>query len=110
MCGYQVVTAPSCSISRMGAAWIHADLGRLFAKLGPKGTQAGLEVVDGVSVDGHARNWHAGGHPLLKNGGGKSRALVLLHRQILSFQAVGTDCIIYGCQEKCAFRNHQNPF
>ena len=24
----------------MGAAWIHADLGRLFAKLGPKGTQA----------------------------------------------------------------------
>eukprot|EP00435_Cladocopium_sp_Y103_P008805 s3913_g2.t1 len=50
----------------MGAAWIHADLGRLFAKLGPKGTQAGLEVVDGVSVDGHARNWHAGGTPSLR--------------------------------------------
>eukprot|EP00435_Cladocopium_sp_Y103_P010932 s3913_g2.t2 len=54
----------------MGAAWIHADLGRLFAKLGPKGTQAGLEVVDGVSVDGHARNWHAGGHPLPEIGEG----------------------------------------
>ena len=73
------------SVSRMGAAWIHADLGRLFAKLGPKGTQAklrrlgapptskphkllhsvprqaGLEVVNGVSVDGHARNWRGGG-------------------------------------------------
>ena len=34
---------------RMGAAWIHADLGRLFAKLGPKGTKAGAVVMsDGI--------------------------------------------------------------
>lgn len=33
----------------MGAAWIHADLGRLFAKLGPKGTKAGAVVMsDGI--------------------------------------------------------------
>ena len=76
--------------------------------------QAGLEVVDGVSVDGHARNWHAGGHPLLKNWGRKPRALVLLHRQILSFQPVGTPATkivkyIAGCQESFAFRNHSCP-
>ena len=32
--------SPSSDPFRMGAAWIHADLGRLFAKLGPKGTKA----------------------------------------------------------------------
>lgn len=59
--------------------------------------QAGLEVVDGVSVDGHARNWHAGGHPLLQNWGRKPRALVSPDSIIPTcWNPSNQDCIVYS--------------
>jgi len=47
-----------------GAGRVQANLGRLFARLGPKGTQAGLEVIHGVAVDARPRAWlESGGSP-----------------------------------------------
>ena len=51
-----------------GAGRIEADLGRLFAKLGPKGIEAGLEVVRGVAVDGREKT---GPHLVLVRAGSK---------------------------------------
>lgn len=48
-CFFNVINTSVTPCLRMGAAWIHADLGRLFAKLGPKGTKAGAVVMsDGI--------------------------------------------------------------
>ena len=44
-CFFNIINTSVTPCLRMGAAWIHADLGRLFAKLGPKGTKAGAVVM-----------------------------------------------------------------